>query len=228
MARINDLPKEDCPREKALKKGIKSLTNSELLALIIGCGTKKLNAIEVSQNLLLSCENLSNISNLSISELKRFEGISTVNSLKILGALMLANRLQDELMKNLFKPSYNSLIVFKNYIHLFLKESSEIMFAIYFDRNNDVIEEKIISKGDENNLNFNIKEVFNFKNYLVRKILLIHNHLYDSCLPSNNDILSTLAIEKVANEKGIILLDHLIIFKGKYFSFFDSKLLNNN
>jgi len=229
VTRISDLPKDDCPREKALKFGLNSLTNSELIAIIIGYGIKNINAIEVSQNLLKSMYTLTNLSKISIQELCLFKGIDKIKAMKILASLLLAKRMQKELMtKLLFNTNYNSLIIYSYCIHLFLNSITERLFILYFDKKNNLINEKLISIGNDIEIKFKINDIFECQSNDIKNIILVHNHLRDDFLPSNNDILSTISIEKEAKKRNITLLDHIIIYKDKYFSFYDNKILTTN
>lgn len=228
MPKIKELPSEDCPREKALLKGINSLTLSELFAVILGSGTKNKNVIEVSQELINSFNTKSDLLNANLYDLTKIKGIGSINSLKVLASLEIAKRFQKLFNKTFKLKNYDSKLVFDTYFYDFYNLLSEQLLIILLNRSGEIIHEHNYISLNEETLLIDFRILLNLLNKNVSKVILIHNHLNNEIYPSNADIEFTYLFEKELNKRQIKLLDHLIISKEKYFSFYDHKCLNLN
>lgn len=229
MSRLKDLPKEDYPREKALKYGLDFLTTSELIAIILGSGAKGVNVLELSQNLTSKYTSLYNLSNASVFDLSKNFGMNKIKSLKLLASLKLAMKLQFELIPTLTLTKYNPENVYNYFIHLYKTINVESIYIISIKNDGQILSQKLYCHGFKKTLTFDNDLILNIiNNPQCKKIIILHNHKTDDVEPSFSDIESTINLEKELKKYKIILLDHLIISNFKYYSFRNNHLLINN
>lgn len=213
------------PYEKMELLGAKSLTNSELLAIIIKTGTKKLNCVKIAQNILMSNKNMSSVSELeylsmlSIQELQTFEGIGKVKAIQIKAVIELARRFK-KTITNLDKvkitsPSDVYNLVSNDYIGLKI----EILKIIVLNNQNKVLSIVNITSGNIDCVNVDIKQILAEPiKQLASSIILCHNHPSGSMKASRADIVFTNKVKEYSNIFGINLLDHVIIADNNYIS----------
>lgn len=215
MAKIKDLPLNERPREKALLKGINSLSNSELLSIIIANGTKNQSALEVSNNILSKVGGIENLYFLNLNDLLSIKGISKVKALSILASLELSKRASTNVKRINITLEY---IV--NYFHkLFEKEKQEKGYIILLDKNSNLLFIRELFSGNEYSLSFSTKLVISFiVQYDAKKYYLIHNHPSGSPNPSKDDLITTSSIELITMGMSCHLVDHLIFGEKSYYS----------
>lgn len=205
--------------------GPKNLTNSELLAIIIKNGTKKLNCVQIAQNIFMSKKNISNISDfeylnlLSIEELKTFEGIGKVKAIQIKAALELANRLSNE-RKIFDKYKITSpQDVFDLVSNSYLNSKNEILKVILLNKQNRVLSVVDSVSGQIDKIEIDIKQVLSEPiKQMASSIILCHNHPGGSLKPSRQDVNFTRKLLEYCNIFNINLLDHIIIADNSYVS----------
>lgn len=212
---IKDLPELSRPREKALKQGLNNLTDAELLAIIIKCGTKDRSALEISNQLLNDYHSLYEISNLSINKLASIKGIGTIKALTILSSIELGKRSTINDSKKI--KINNADDIYKLYQNRYLNVFQEELFVIFLNNKNEIIHEEVIFKGSINQSMFHPREVFKKAiDYLAVKIILIHNHPSGDTTPSQADDFFTINMIKNGKMLGINIIDHIIIGKDYY------------
>lgn len=229
--RIKEIPKENRPREKAIRHGVEELNDEELLALIIGSGVKGSSALDIAHTLLSSYITLSSLANANISSLEEHLGISKNLSLRLLATFEFHNRL--------ISPKYQRSVsivspqdIYQRYRYLENYEQ-EVFVIIMMNRNNKIIKEKILYKGTEEKIPIDPKEIL--REIIMsrcKKYALVHNHPSEETLPSNDDIYVTEVIEKNCHNMQIKFFDHVIIHRNGYYSFTENniyirKLLKN-
>lgn len=209
------------PREKFSKIGIHNLTNSELLALIIGFGTKNNSALDIAKK-IFKIYPISELSKINYQNLKKFKGIGFIQASKIIAAFELAKRaLQNQALTKINTPEK----VFQLGRDFSLKKQ-EYTIAIYLNGRQELIKKKIISMGTANHTLLAAREVFAPALMLPANfVILVHNHPSGLMSPSQNDLDSTQKLQKAAQFLGIEFIDHLIVGKKGYFSFKEAKLL---
>ena len=188
--KISDLPFEQKPREKAIFYGIDTLSDGELLAILIGSGTKGKSALEIGNELLFEYQNLYLLSKENFSNLKKHKGISLANSLRLEACFEIAKRINKNekiFLKQLSSPED----VFKLYSYL-SKENTEKAVLVLLNKKRCIIKEKIIDGKYTSSVTITAKEIINevlMSNayYLV----LIHNHPNEECDPSEDDNIAT-------------------------------------
>lgn len=221
---IKLLPLDDRPYEKLELIGENNLTNSELLAIIIKTGTKKYNCLEIAQNILKTKENISKISdleyltNLSLEELKSYEGIGRVKAIQIKAMIELSKR-----MASMYVIDKKSITSPKDVFNLLRKEfigkKQEVLKTIILNKKNTIISVITNAIGNNDNISIGIKEMLSEPiKQMANSIILVHNHPSGNLKPSKADILFTKKINENAKLFDITLLDHIIISNKGYIS----------
>ena len=218
---IKDIPLDLRPREKALTSGIKSLSDSELLAIILKTGYKDTSSLELSNLLLKEYNNLYNLGDLSIEALSLYKGISKVKATTILAAIELGRRSNNPPNENI--AIKNASQIFLKYQNRFKNCYQENLLVIFLNNHNQIIKDEIIFKGSINQSLFHPREIIKKAiDYLAVKIILVHNHPSGDESPSLNDDEFTLRMIKCGNLVGISVIDHIII-GNNYYSYYDHK-----
>ena len=219
MRTINQLESMDKPREKLLKKGVKALKDYELVAILLGTGTKGKDVIKLSREIVKLFED--DFSNLTLEKLLNIHGLGSAKASQILSAIELSSRY---LIKNNKKIS-NAQEVYEE-LKPYKDKQQEYFLALYLDGANHLIETKIITIGTLNQSLVHPREVFS---YALEKrcasIIVAHNHPSGVLTPSNEDINVTKRLQESAKILGIELLDHVIFTKDSFMSLRDEGLM---
>ena len=214
--KISDIPINLRPREKALAYGIEELSDQELLALIIGSGGKGNSAIDIAGELLKTHANsLESLSNTNYRSLLGYLGLKKSIALRLLATFEFHKRLNSSRYRNTLKIESANDVYFryKNMENL----DHEELVILMLDLKLRIVKEKVLYKGTFNSFEIDVREILRELVLAKAKFFyLIHNHPDEESNPSYNDILSTKIIEKATKNMGIILLDHLIIFKDGF------------
>ncbi len=220
---LKELAIRDRPREKLVDIGAENLSESELLAIIIGSGTPDFNALLVSQRIFHSCSNdFKKLNALSLEDFQKFKGIGTVKAVRIKAALEFGKRQmlkeEDDLISVVCSKDAYALIR-KKLEHLVQEE----FWIILLNRASKVLHQIRISIGGIAGTVVDQKVIFmHAVNYLASSIILVHNHPSGSLKPSKEDIMVTQKISSSAKLLDIAVVDHLIISNKGYFSFADN------
>jgi DNA repair protein RadC len=223
---IKNWAEEDRPREKLLLKGKSSLTEVELIAIIIGSGTSKLSAVEVARSILSAHENdLHQIARLSITDLKKFKGIGTAKAIAIIAALELGRRRKEGAVTH--KPKISDAQgVYQLMKPELLDLNHEQFWLLLLKRNNEVIQKIQLSKGGVSGTVVDAKLIFKHAvELLASSIILVHNHPSGNHQPSTADIKITNQLKEAGRVMDIPILDHVIFTNERYFSFADESIL---
>lgn len=223
---IKTWAEEDRPREKLLLKGKGSLSNAELLAILIGSGSKKESAVELSKKILANSKNnLQELSRCGIDDLIEFNGIGEAKAISIIAALELGRRYRSTEAMNRKKIS-SSQDAF-NAIYSYLSDSIyEEFYIILLNRANEIIGVHRISEGGTSGTVVDPKKVF--KLALVKQassIILSHNHPSGNIQPSHQDKTITKKLKDSGKLMEIEVLDHIIVGNNRYLSFADEGLI---
>lgn len=213
---------EDRPREKLLLKGRSALSDSELVALLIGSGNNKVSAVELSKEILSSVENdLNKLGKMTIKELMRFEGIGEAKAISIAAALELGRRRRTGNKKREQKIT-TSTDVFELMRSHFEDLPHEEFWVILLNRGNVVLGKSKISQGGVSGTVADPKIIFKMAiEHLASAIVLCHNHPSGNLCPSDSDIKLTEQMVKSGNLIGIPVLDHVIFAEKNFYSFTD-------
>ncbi len=215
MGSINDIPYMERPYEKLLMYGENSLSNSELLSIVIRTGTRKKSALEIAQKLIsLNEGNLRFLQTISINELKQIDGIGKTKAIELKAIGEIAKRIVKPIKNNKIKSNLDIVEIFRNELQ---NEKNEILKIVLLNNQNRIKKVLTIAVGNENNIYTSIKTVLSEPIKMqIPKIILIHNHPSGSSIPSDIDIEFTNRVKLAAQLMDIQLLDHIIIGDGEY------------
>jgi len=218
---IKEMPLEEKPRERLQKYGVSSLSNEELLAILLRCGTKNVSAKEVAMNILMSIGKLNNLNNINIQQLSAIKGVGKVKAMTIISALELGRRiyLSNETAK---VRILNTQIIYELFKNQFKFETQEKFIAIYLNTKREILEYKTLYIGTVNELAAHPREIFKDAFTLSASfIIIIHNHPSGDPEPSRADKELTKQIEETGLIIGIPLIDHMIFGHNTYSSYYE-------
>lgn len=217
---VKELPDSEKPYEKCLKNGAKSLSDAELLAVIIKTGTKDFKSIEIAEILLsVNHMGLMNLYQMNMEELKELPGIGTVKAIQLKCLTEISRRLASQTRFQAMILS-NPKSVASYYMEELRHESRERLIVSMFDAKCMYLGEDTISIGTVNASLVSPREVF--IEALEKKavqIILLHNHPSGAVEPSVEDQRVTARVKECGDMLGIRLVDHIIIGDNQYFSF---------
>ena len=221
---IQDMTLEERPREKMILNGAGSLTDAELLAILIRTGTKQFNAIQLGKAIIEKADNIRYLQNITIEELESINGIGKTKAIQIKAALELGNRIAS------YKPAKykikNPWDIYKYYMESLRYQYKEIFKVVLLNTKNEIITDVDISMGTLNSSLVHPREVF--REAIRRssnKIILLHNHPSGNAEPSKEDKSVTNRLKECGELIGIEVIDHIIIGDGIYFSFKENMLI---
>ncbi len=216
----------DKPREKLLQKGRQVLTEAELIAILIGSGSKSESAVSLSQRILASTNNnLSHLGKLSVKQLMNFKGIGKAKAIAIIAALELGRRRNAEIPQSLNQITSSSM-VFDVMQPLIGELEHEEFWIIYLNNSNTIIQKNQLSKGGITGTLVDVRLVLKIALECgATAFILAHNHPSGALKPSDADRHITKKLKDAANSLDIKVLDHLIITEKAYFSFADNGVL---
>jgi DNA repair protein RadC len=223
---IKNWSEDDRPREKLMAKGLETLSDSELIAILIGSGNFDQSAVELSRDILNSCNNnLNLLGKKSFQDLMEFRGIGQAKAISIVAALELGRRRKAQCAMENTKIS-SSKDVFELFQPILGDLPYEEFRIIYLNRANVIIDTIKISQGGTTGTVMDIKVIL--KNAILKfaqGIIVVHNHPSGNNFPSKSDKDITLKLKQAVKLFETELLDHVIIADNNYFSFADSGLL---
>lgn len=219
---INQWAEDDRPREKFLLKGKSSLSDSELLAILIGSGSRNESAVQLCQRILASTNNnLNQLGKVSVNQLINFKGIGEAKAISIAAALELGRRRRAEESVELKKIT-SSKMVFEIMQPIIGELPHEEFWVLYLNNSNKVIHKSQLSKGGLTGTVVDVRLIFKtaFEHNAI-SIILTHNHPSGKLLASDADIQITKKIKEASRHLEINVLDHIIITENGYYSFND-------
>ncbi len=223
---IKNWNEDDRPREKLLLKGRIALSDAELIAILIGSGSRNESAVSLSQRILASVDNnLSELGRLSIPELMEFKGIGEAKAISIAAAMELGRRRRTgEALERKKITSSNSVF---EYVQPIIGElPHEEFWILYLNNSNKIIKSAQLSKGGITGTVVDVRLAFKEALQLgAVGIILAHNHPSGTLKPSQADIQLTKKLKVAGDSLDIKVLDHLIITEKAYFSFADENML---
>lgn len=221
---LKELPNLERPREKAFKYGFAKLSNSEVLALLLGSGTKGKSVIELSYEILNKFNGINNLKNINLNELTKIKGISNAKATKLLAAIELSKRLNDNIEVGC-KIS-NGLDVYNLIGDSIKYEKQENFILILLDTKSKLINYQTIYKGGLTYNLVHMRDIFReIVKYNAYKFICVHNHPTGDPTPSKSDVDTTKEIVRISKLMGIKFEDHIIIGDNCFFSFKDSSTL---
>lgn len=221
--KITEWAVEDRPRERLWNKGPSSLSDAELIAILIGSGTKNASAVDIAHNLLaLAGNNVADLGKLSAEEIRKLKGIGEARAVTIIAAIELGRR------RNLAEASENTQIrssadVFNIFHPLMEDLPHEEFWILFLNRANKIINRMKISQGGVSGTVTDVRIIMKKAiESLASGLVICHNHPSGNNTPSDADIRITQKIKEAGALMDIQLLDHLIICGREYYSFADN------
>jgi len=218
---ITDWSEDDKPREKLMLKGKEVLSDAELIAILIGSGSRNESAVSLSKRILSSAGNLNALGKLSISSLMQFKGVGEAKAISIVAALELGRRQRSE-DALIFKKISSSKAVFEIMQPIIGELPHEEFWVLFLNNSNSVISKSQLSKGGITGTVVDVRLVFKLAmENGATGLILCHNHPSGNLNPSGADKQITKKIKLAGESLDVKVLDHLIITESKYYSFVD-------
>jgi DNA repair protein RadC len=224
---IKEWAVEDRPREKLLSNGSRSLSDAELIAILIGSGNLDETAVELSRRILTSANNnLNELGRKSVDSLKAFKGIGEAKAITIVAALELGRRRKDADVFH--KLKINGSKDAADFFQPLLGDlNHEEFWIMLLDRGNKILDTFMISQGGISGTVIDVRIILKPAiEKLASAIILCHNHPSGTMQASEADLKITRKISEAAKLMDISVLDHIIIGQNKYLSFADEGILN--
>ncbi|MCK5306753.1 MAG: DNA repair protein RadC [Candidatus Omnitrophica bacterium] len=223
---INNWPKEDRPREKLLRNGEHTLSNTELLAILLRTGTKGQSAIDLARKVLQKFKTFRNLSHTDLAQWKEFKGLGPAKIAQIKAAIEIGRRFrEDELKEKKIKVKSSKDIV--DFLMPRMRDLKfEVFKAVLLDSQNKIIDIVDIDQGTVNQANPIIRELFQKAlQYFATALICVHNHPSGNITPSREDKDFTKNLCEAGKIMQVKVLDHVIIGDNKYYSFADEEAL---
>ncbi len=220
--RLKDISPDNRPLERLESLGTESLSNAELLAIILKTGTKGNNIIDIS-NQILSKHSIEKLPHCSITELCLIKGIGRVKASQIKAVFELHKRILN--FKNNSKKIISLSQIYKLLKPDLENKSQEHLITIFLN-NNELISKKLITIGTSSNTLISQKDILSQAlKENANALVIAHNHPSGDCRPSKEDLLATSRLKKSARALDIHLLDHMIFSKDNVYSFRQNNIL---
>lgn len=224
--KLKELCTDERPREKMIEKGASSLSNAELLAIMLRTGTEEMNVVEVARHMLKECDGkLERLAGMSVENICRFKGVGPSKAVALAAAFELGRRYAAE-SDNLSRLRLSSpKEVFRMMYPVLRNIDHEECWALFTNKTNIFIGKDRLSSGGEDATVIDNRMII--RRAIERKaagVILVHNHPSGTALPSAADISQTRQLQNALKTCGLSLIDHVIIGRGCYYSFTDESL----
>lgn len=218
---ISNWSEDDRPREKLMLKGKSVLSDAELIAILIGSGSRNESAVDLSMRILKSASNLNALGKMTISQLMNFKGIGEAKAITIIAALELGRRRRAEDSLELKKIT-SSKIVYEMMQPIIGELPHEEFWVLFLNNSNKVLSKSQLSKGGISGTFVDVRLIFKLALEIgATGLILCHNHPSGNTMPSDADKQITKKIRDAGDHLDVKVLDHLIITESKYYSFVD-------
>lgn len=225
--KLKDLCNDEMPREKLLNNGAETLSNTELLAILLRTGRGGANVIDVAREMLTAGDGtLSDLAMMSVSSLCKIRGIGPGKAVTVAAAFELGRRASIEMNSGAKIPMSSPSTVYKVMLPIFRHLDHEECWILHLNKSNRLIHKEMITAGGLDSTIIDNRIII--RKAIERKstgIILTHNHPSGSALPSTADLTQTKSLHKALKTCDISLLDHVIIAPGSYYSFADEELI---
>ncbi len=223
---VKELPPDDRPREKLLLRGPQSLTDSELVAILLRTGKKGTSVLEIARELINSEKNLAMLATKSVKSLTKISGIGNDKAATLAAAFELSRRILSQAKWQSNKKITSPQDVAEIFIPLLRDDTKEKFIVVCLNSANKIIKYETISIGNLNSSVVHPREIFKVAiDNLSASIILIHNHPSGNPEPSNEDISITKKIVETGKILDIPVFDHLIIAGETHTSFVEKRLI---
>lgn len=223
---IKKWQKDEQPREKLRDNGANTLSNAELIAILLGTGLPNTSAVDLAKSILtIADNNLSQLGRLDIKELQKVKGVGEAKAIIIMAAMELSRRRQHSVLPP--KPKIGSSKDAADILIPLMGDlNHEMFYVLYLSQSNKVERKEALSSGGRTSTVVDSRMILkNALLYNANRIVLAHNHPSGSLHPSQADISLTHKIKSAAALMDISLLDHLIVANNNYLSMADEGII---
>lgn len=223
---INQWAEEDRPREKMERLGAQALSDAELLAILIGSGSPKEDAVSLMKRILNDCNNnLNTLGKKSIHDLCQYNGVGPAKAITIMAACELGKRRQEEKAEE--RPDVGTATLIYNHMHPTLQDKDvEEFWILLMNQNHRLIKKVCIAHGGISEVSVDIRIIMREAVLVNATILAVcHNHPSGSLKPSQMDNDLTYSIQNACRLMRIRFLDHVIVTDGAYYSYHEEGLV---
>ena len=226
MGTVKDLPPDDRPREKLVLRGSQSLSDAELLAILLRTGTKGKSVIQIAYDLVARYGNLASLSTKSYSELIKTNGIKKDKAATLVAAFEIGKRTAVQSKWFSEKKITSPEDIANIFLPMLKDELNEHFYVVCLNSANKIIRIERISTGNLDSSIVHPREVFKVAiENSAKSIILVHNHPSGNTEPSNEDIAITKKLVEVSKFMEIPISDHIIIAERNYSSFVQKRLI---
>lgn len=227
--KIKELPKEERPYEKLILHGVESLSNEELIAILLKSGYQNISSKDLATILIKEANGIIGLSKMNYQELYSIKGIGMSKASIILASFELSKRVEAMKVEIKHQKLNSSKMVFEYYSKKISDIKQEHFYVVYLDNAKNIISDKLLFIGTINYSIVHPREIFK-EAYLLSAsaIICVHNHPSGNVLPSKEDYKITSDIDSIGSLLGIKLVDHIIIGNNKYYSFLENHDLVNS
>lgn len=213
----------DRPRERLINNGVETLSDEELVSIIIKTGNKENSAKELATILINEIEGIKNLESINYEKLKKIKGIGIAKACDIIASIELGKRINRK-YNTIANTKLNSTsLVYEYYKPILSDKKQEYFYCVYLDNAKKIIKDKLLFIGTINYSVVHPREVFKEAYILSAScIICVHNHPAGNIFPSKQDIDLTNNLVAVGNILGIKVLDHIIIGENNYYSFLEN------
>ena len=223
MYLVKEMPMTERPRERLIESGASSLSNEELLAILLRTGRKDLSVLELAKNVLYHLESLEDLKRITVLELLQINGIKIAKATTIVAAIELGKRLSN--LQKIEKISVKSAfdvyhLLYQDLTHL----EQEHFICLYLNTKSELIKKETIYIGTINQTLIHPREIFKHAIKLsAAAIIFAHNHPSGDSTPSKADFQATTSLMGSSAIMGIDVIDHIVIGNHEYYSLKDQK-----
>ncbi len=225
--KIKELCKEERPRERLLAEGARALSNAQLLAVLLGSGTRKVNVLEVANRLLADAGgDLQTLAGTGSRQLRNTEGIGPVRYAVLSAAFELGKRCWTGNGAAQVRRINGPADIYRLMAPVLQGIDHEECWAVLLNRRNRPVAREKVSEGGTGETSFPLERIL--KNAVERNasaLALVHNHPSGDPHPSRADIDRTAALHDAVRSIGVLLLDHVIVADGRYYSFSEDRVM---
>lgn len=226
--RLKEMCKDEMPREKLRTKGAGTLSDTELLAILLRVGKNGMNVIDVARQLLKSGDGtLAGIGEMSVEKICSISGIGPSKAVAVAAAFELGRRASVETARRSEEPMSSPRKVFGIMSPLIRDLAHEECWTLFLNKANRLITKEMATKGGLDSTIIDNRSIIRRALELkASAVILVHNHPSGSALPSKADIVQTRALSTGLKTCDLVLLDHVIIARTEYYSFADEQTVN--
>ena len=207
------------PRERLVKEGVETLSNQELLAILLRTGTRQASVFEIAQKVLNSINSLTDLKKMTLQELQGLSGIGRIKAIELQAMIELGHRIQKKETLEMESILSSQKLAKKMQQELGDKKQEHLV-ALYLNTQNQIIHQQTIFIGSATRSIAEPREILHYAiKHMATSLILVHNHPSGAVAPSRNDDHVTKLVKDACDLMGIVLLDHLIVSHSSYFSY---------